>query len=212
VYLYGKAAELMLINSIRVEGNKHLSDEEVIALLRLGQRESMLRISSRELSERVLQSPWIRDVAIRKELPHTLIVKVREAEPLALLKKKGRLYIVGRSGDILEELSQTIAFLPVIRMDSGRKDLLREALKVAAIVREEGFFSDDEVEIVARKPEDMRLVVGGLTIMVGKGDYRKKLMRLVQLEDEIVRRGIPAGYVDLRFSRRVIVRPAKERM
>jgi len=212
VYLYGKTAEAMLIDRIEVKGNRHLSDKEIASLLRLGQRESMLRISSRELSGRVLESPWIRDVVIRKELPHTLIVKVKEAEPVALLKRKGRLYIVGRSGDLLEELSQTIAFLPVIKMDSDKRDLLREALKVAEVVREDGFFPDEEIEIIARKPEEMTLKIGGLTVMIGKGDYRRKLMRLVQLEDEIVRRGIPAGYVDLRFSRRVIVRAAKGRM
>ncbi len=212
VYLYGRAADALVIRNIRVVGNKHFSDEEVMALLRIRRGESMLRISGRELSERVLESPWVRDVAVRKELPHTLIVRLREAEPLALLNRNGRLYILSRRGDILEELSETIAFLPVIRMDTLREDLLREALKVAAIVREEGFFSDEEVEIVAQRPEDMRLRVGGLTIMIGKGDYRKKLTRLVQLEGEMARRGIPAGYVDLRFARRVIIRPVKGRM
>ncbi|MEC4684658.1 MAG: FtsQ-type POTRA domain-containing protein [Nitrospirota bacterium] len=211
VYLYGKTADIMRINRIEVTGNKHLSDKEIISLMKLGQGESMLRISSRELSERVLESPWIRDVVIRKELPHTLIVKVKEAEPLALLKRKGRLYIVSRGGEVLEELSQTIAFLPVIKMDSIKKSLLKEALKVAGIVREDAFFSDEEIEIIAKTPEEMTLKIGDLTIKIGKGDYRRKLARLVQLEDEIVRRGIPAGYVDLRFSRRVIVRAAKGR-
>ncbi|NOY38903.1 MAG: FtsQ-type POTRA domain-containing protein [Nitrospirae bacterium] len=209
VYLYGKTADIMRINRIEVTGNKHLSDKEVISLMKLGHGESMLRISSRELSERMLESPWIRDVVIRKELPHTLIVKVREAEPLALLKRKGHLYIVSRGGEVLEELSQTIAFLPVIRMDSTRKSLLGEALKVAGIVREDGFFSDEAIEIIAKTPEDMTLKIGDLTVKIGKGNYRRKLARLIQLEDEIVRRGIPAGYVDLRFSRRVIVRAAK---
>ncbi len=211
VYLYGKTADIMRINRIEVTGNKHLSDKEIISLMKLGRGESMLRISSRELSERVLKSPWIRDVVIRKELPHTLIVKVKEAEPLALLKRKGHLYIVSRRGEILEELSQTIAFLPVIKMDSTKKSLLKEALKVAGIVREEGFFSDDEIEIIAKTPEEMTLKIGDLTVKIGKGNYRKKLSRFVQLEDEIVKRGMPAGYVDLRFSRRVIVRAAKGR-
>jgi cell division protein FtsQ len=211
VYLYGKTADIMRINRIEVTGNKHLSDKEIISLMKLGQGESMLRISSRELSERVLKSPWIRDVVIRKELPHTLILKVKEAEPLALLKRKGHLYIVSRRGEILEELNQTIAFLPVIKMDSTKKSLLKEALKVAGIVREEGFFSDEEVEIIAKTPEEMALKVGDLTIKIGKGNYRKKLSRFVLLENEIVRRGMTAGYVDLRFSRRVIVRAAKRR-
>ncbi|GMT47067.1 MAG: cell division protein FtsQ [bacterium] len=211
VYLYGKTADFMRINRIEVTGNKHLSDKEIISLMKLGQGESMLRISSRELSERVLESPWIRDVVIRKELPHTLIVKVKEAEPLALLKRKGHLYIVSRRGEILEELSQTIAFLPVIKMDSTKKSLLKEALKVAGIVREEGYFSDDEIEIIAKTPEEMALKIGDLTVKIGKGNYRRKLARFIQLEDEIVKRGMPAGYVDLRFSRRVIVRAAKGR-
>jgi cell division septal protein FtsQ len=40
------------------------------------------------MRERLLLSPWIRETIIRKELPHTVVIKIREAEPLALLKRK----------------------------------------------------------------------------------------------------------------------------
>ncbi len=211
VYLYDGTADVMRIERVEVIGNRHLSDKEVVALLGLGPRVSMLRTGSRELAERVLSSPWVREVVVRKEPPRLLIVKIKEAEPLALLKRKGRLYIVSREGEVLEELNQTIAFLPVITMKERDRALLGEALRLAAVVREDDLFSGEEIEILARSAEEMSMKVGRLLIKVGSGDYRNKLSRLIQLKDEIVRRGIPVEFVDLRFSRRVIVREARSR-
>ncbi len=205
-YAYGYVTDFLRIRKVVVKGNRYLSMKEVILLTELRGRESLLRVSSRDLRGRLLRSPWIKDVVIRKELPDTIVLKIMETAPRALLKKNGHMYIVDKSGRILEEMSNTVPFLPVIKMSGNRKDTLIEALKLAGVIRESEFLSNEEVVIDAEAPYRMTLRVGDLLIKVGKGDYRSKLSRLAHLEKEIISRGIPIKYIDLRFSRRVIVR------
>ena len=209
IYVYGEAVDLFRINKIIVTGNKHLSNREVISLTKVSRRDSILTASSQQLGKRLLKSPWIKDVTIRKELPHTLIVNIKEAEPLALLRKKGHLYIVGKEGQTLEKLTQTIPFLPVIRMNSRKKSLFKEGLKLAQVIRDGDFFSNEEIEILIKDPAEITLKIGTLLVKVGRGGYRDKLLRFTQLEKEILKRGIPVDYVDLRFSKRVVIRPVK---
>jgi cell division septal protein FtsQ len=107
-------------------------------------------------------------------------------------------------------LEQTIPFLPVIEVKSNRKGTLKQALELASTLRTENFFYDKEIEIIANSSKDISLIIDGLIIKVGAGDYRKKLLRLAQLKDEIIRRGIPVEYIDLRFSKRLIVKAPQE--
>ena len=59
-------------------------------------------------------------------------------------------------------------------------------------------------------PRIFRCKVDGMLVKVGHGEYEEKLQRLLELEDEIMRRGIPVDYIDLRFANKVIVKPINE--
>ncbi len=209
LYGYDRVAGFLVVKETIVSGNRYLSEDEVISLLKVNRGEGILRLDSDQLRENLMSSPWIREATIRKELPHTLIVNIREAEPLALLKRKGHLYIIDREGRSLEKLNQTIPFLPVIKAYSDDKGLFKEGLKLAETIRNRDFFPNEEIVIQVREPEEITLQVGKMIVRVGMGDYGEKLQRFAELKEEIVNRGIPVDYVDLRFSRRVIVRPVK---
>ena len=58
------------------KGNTHLSDEEFAALVGIHEHESLLKISEKQVSHNLLESPWIRSVNVRKEFPGTLAVEI----------------------------------------------------------------------------------------------------------------------------------------
>lgn len=210
LYSYRAATRMLTVKEVVVTGNRHLSKNEIRTLMKIGNSKSIITMDLAGMRMRLLQSKWIKDAVIRKELPHTVVVRVTEAEPAALLKKDGALYILSREGVMIERLTQTAPFLPVIEIKSGGDASLKEAIKLVSTIREEGVFSGREIDITAISPEDMTLKVDSLTIKVGGGEYKAKLLRLIQVQEEIVKRGVPVDYIDLRFSKRVIVRPEKE--
>jgi cell division protein FtsQ len=216
LYLYSHPiGPIFPLQQIAFEGNKHLSDDELITLSGLSTHESLFRISNEKISQRLLLSPWITAVALRKQFPDTLSVTIKEAEPFALLDVNEHLFLIDDRGKLLEELKDdSIPFLPVIKGDPFQeKEGLLEALNLIKFMNVKGIFIErDHVEIVAHKPHEITLTVEGMPIRVGAGGYEEKLERLIRLEEDIKKMGVPIEYIDLRFENRAIVKPITEKV
>lgn len=194
-------------------GNRHLTVDELRALAGIHENESLLTISGKKVSQRLLKSPWIRSVSVRKEFPETLSVLVSEVVPFALLDVNGHLFIIDEKGKLLEELKDNpIPFLPVITGDPSKEgEGFSEAITFAKTMNDMGFSSEkDQIEIVISKPQELTVIIDGIVVKIGSGEYREKLERLLELEEEIKRRKIPIDYIDLRFANRVVLKPIKE--
>jgi cell division protein FtsQ len=201
------------VNKVVFTGNTHLSDEELKGLAGLNGEESLVSISSGRVFKKLSGSPWIRSVSVRKEFPDRLHILVSEAEPFALLDMKGHLFIVDDKGKMLEELKDgSMPFLPVISGNPfEEKEVFYEAINLAKVIKKTGLLSrKDHIEIIAHKPQEMALNLDGVVVKVGTGEYEEKLVRLMELEEEIKNRLIPVDYIDLRFENRVIVKPVNE--
>jgi cell division protein FtsQ len=209
----GKINSLSSIQRIVFIGCRHLTDDELKTLAGIRGNESLVMISGKKMSQMLLKSPWIKSVSMRKEFPGTLSVLIEEVTPFALLDMNGRLFIIDNKGNLLEELKDDpIPFLPVITGDPFHEsDGFSEALSLARSMNDIGFSSEkQQIEIIVSKPQELTAVIDGTIVKVGSGEYREKLERLIELEGEIKRRGIPVDYIDLRFANRVVVKPIKE--
>ena len=208
---------LFPVKEIFFSGNKHLTDSELKAIMGLNGNEGLIEISGKELSARLLKSPWVRSASFRKDFPNRLSSKVEEAVPFALLEMKGRTFFVDDKGNLLEEIkSDSVPFLPVISGDPYKNNTcFSEALNLVRAMKGRGFINlKDRVEIIippgSSGPEEMSMQIDGTLVKVGYGEYEEKLERLLELEGEIRKRGIPVDYIDLRFANRVIVKPINE--
>ncbi len=136
--------------------------------------------------------------------------------PYALLEMNGRTFFIDDKGNRLEELKgEAIPFLPVISGDLFKNSgVFSEVLNLVRTMKDKGFIAvKDRIEIIiphGAGPEDISMQVDGTLVKVGHGEYEEKLQRLLELEDEIMRRGIPVDYIDLRFANKVIVKPINE--
>jgi cell division protein FtsQ len=203
------------IRQISFIGNRHITDDELRQLSGVHLNDSLLMISGSRLSGRLLKSPWIRSVSLRKEYPGTLSIAIKEAEPFALLDMNNRLFLLDGRGNLLEELrGDSVPFLPVITGDPyNEKEGLSEGLKLARLLNEKGFSSEtDRLEIVAHKPTELSVKIDGILVKVGAGEYEEKIERLIKLEKDIKGMGVPIDYIDLRFERKAIVKPMSEKV
>lgn len=211
VYIYSPPISLVLpVKHIVFIGNRHLTDDELRVLAEVRANQSLVAISNKKVSQKLLKSPWIRSVSVRKELPDTLLLLIEEAIPFALLDMNSHLFIVDDKGKLLEELKGgSIPFLPVITGDPFREsEGLSEAIKLAKLMNSKGFSSErDQIEIFAGKPHELTVTIDGTIVKMGSGKYEEKLERLIAIEDELKNRGIPLDYIDLRFENRAIVKP-----
>jgi len=213
VWIYRAAARAFPVTEVVFYGNTHLSDGELMDMAGIRRNEGLLGVSSKRISARLLQSPWIRDICVRKDFPHRILIKIQEASPFAILEMKGRSFLIDDKGKMLEEMKDAVPFLPVITADPLKnRDNFIEALNLARVVKDSKIATErNRVEIVADKgPESISMVMDNVVIRIGQGDYEQKLRRLLALEDEIKKKAIIVDYVDLRFANRVVVKPISE--
>jgi cell division protein FtsQ len=213
---FTKHSRVFELQEIVFYGNRHLSDGQMKKLAGLGGGENLLYMSSREVAEGLMASPWIRDVRIRKEFLHRLLVKVDEAAPAALLRKKGQMFLIDEEGEVLEKLKgRQEHFLPVVSCvrPSKNPQAYREAVYLAKVINETGLSKQRkrvEISGIEGGPQNLSVRLDDLLVKLGKGGYREKLLRLSELADEIGRRAGSVEYVDLRFANRVVVKPVAE--
>lgn len=200
------------VEKIIVSGNYHLDQDDILKSMAAHKGESLLDLHFEDVGAMLKKNPWIRNVALRKQYPDTIEIKIVESEPKALFTIKGQLYLINEEGNILEKIEgETIPFLPVIKNIEHKniKDLT-EALKlVEALNVKKDFISRESVEI-GLESYGLTVTIDGDFIKVGYGSYREKFERWLELEPEIRKRGVPIKYVDLRFKDSVIIKPLEE--
>lgn len=118
------------LREIRVSSNKRITKEEVIELTRLKGGERIFLISLEELRERILSNKNIEEVTIARRLPGTLEIIIKEREPLAILEKDNKGYLIDKKGVILDRiLPEDYFFYPVVKIhDEKFKEKLFEFL------------------------------------------------------------------------------------
>lgn len=208
--LYRGDYALFRINDILVYGNKHLAETELKALSGISAGENILRLSAKRTAVKLLESPWIKAVSVRKDFQGTVLVNIHEASPFAILDIKGKAFLIDDRGKRLEEMKNNpVPFLPIIYSEERDNNNFAEALALAKVIKDRNIATErGRVEIIAnvKGPEDISVVVDGLLIKIGQGNYEQKLSRLFSLEEEVKK--MPAvDYIDLRFANRVVVKP-----
>jgi len=196
------------VKNILVEGTHRLSKAEVAELVDTGVDLNMFSLDPKELRRALKNFPWIRDAKIRKEFPSTVRVFINEREPVALLQKKRGFYFLDSNGWIIEKLeSANVPFLPVIT-DTQKEPVDAAAMDLVRVLGDNGIVERGEsVEISLKDPKCLVMHIGGLVVKMGNDGFPAKLDRWLDIEAEVAKRQIDVDYVDLRFSKKVIVKP-----
>lgn len=200
------------VKEIIVSGNYHLDKDNIVKSMNIKKGKPLLDIRSADINERLRENPWIKSVALKKQFPGTLLIKVEEAVPMALLSIKKKLYIIDDDGNILERIKgESTPFLPVIKDVSpkNKKDI-SEALKLITALSEKNVLSSKESIEIGTESYGLFINMDGEFIKVGYGDYSEKFERWLELEPEIRKRGVSIKYIDLRFKDSVIVKPMEK--
>lgn len=200
------------VKEIIVSGNYHLDKDDILKSMKIGNGRPLLDIRSADINRRLRENPWIKSVALKKQFPGTLLVKVEEASPMALLSIRKKLYIIDDNGNILERIKEeSTPFLPVIKEISPKNNKdIGEALKLIASLSDMNVLSSRESIEIGIDSYGLFINMDGELIKVGYGDYSEKFGRWIELEPEIRKRGVPIQYIDLRFKNSVIVKPMKK--
>ena len=217
---------LLRVQTIAVRGNARLSSGQVQALVADLQGSSILRLDLDDFRRRLIESPWVADVAIRRLLPSTIEVFVSERRPVGLCRLGQDLYLVDETGTLIDQFGPQYAEfdLPIIdglvatptspasmqgTIDPARADLAARVIASLGRNREIGArLSQVDVTDV----HDAVVLLDGDTALLHLGDdaFLERVQSYLELSSALRERIADIDYVDLRFDRRVYVRPAAD--
>ena len=222
------------LDAIVVEGNRIADKEDIIRVSGLEMGRNIWSADLEETGRRLMLDTRFDRVALSRRLPGTVVVQVKELQPIAIVQLD-RLYGVSERAELIPlSPGNGLPDLPVITIDASgfrpesgaaeSRDLHFETLREAMLVDPEmgralylmrvlramspGMY-DELSEIHVSRPNDpiAYMVEGGLAIRFGTGHYPRKIEMLRRTVERLEADAIRTRLIDLRFKDQVIVRP-----
>ena len=211
---------LLRVEQIAVHGNVRLSSGQVQALLEDLRGANILRADLDTMRQRLADSPWIAHVALRKVLPSTIEVFVSERQPMGLGRLGRELYLIDETGAVLDHFGPQYAEfdLPIVdgllvasrgsslTVDPRRAELASRV--IAALARSpRGTVRLSQVDVSDVDDAVVLLEQDSALLHLGTGRFLERVQAYLDLSPALRERVPEIDYVDLRFDRRVYVRP-----
>ena len=209
----------LTVRHIVVHGNNRLSTPDVEALLAGIRSERILNIDFEAYRKRVMDSPWVADVSMRRVLPSTVELRLVERVPMAIARLGPQLYLVDSAGVIMDEFGpQYRDFdLPIVDglVTASRGGPVTDADRVHLTGR---FFDAlgarpdlrrrvSQVDV--SNARDLVAILDSEPAALHLGDARfvERLTTYFEISQALHDQFTDLDYVDLRFDERVFVRP-----
>lgn len=189
------------LRHVELSGQRYLPPSEVLSLLDVDTTLSIWTDLD-ALEQRVTGHPEVRSVNIERRLPGTLVVRINENLPVALVPTARGLGAVDAEGELLPlDPSRVDVDLPVLqRPDSA-------LLAILAEVRGERPALFERISTARRTGRDeLELTLASYVVRVGSGVTAARLADIVPVEHDLARRGSRIAELDLRFRDQVIAR------
>ena len=206
------------VRHIRVYGNQRVHTGEIVGLLEGLTGQNALGIDLGRWRSKLFASAWVADATLRRRLPDTIDVEIRERVPLGIARAGTDLFLMDAAGSVIDEYGPRYADcdLPIIdglistpvtvppAIDRARGQL------VSRLLAELGTRPDlarRVSQIDVRNVHDVHVILGGDSAVVRLGDTRfvERLESYVGLQATLREQVPDIDYVDVRFGERVYV-------
>jgi len=215
-------AATLQVQKVAIQGNVRLSTGEVRTLIDGLRGTSIITADLDKYRARLMESPWVADVVMRRILPSTVEVFVSERRPIGLCRLGSQLYLVDRTGMLIDEFGPQYAEfkfdLPIItgslRVPStGEPSIDERRIDLAARVidglsaRKDLASLVSEIDVSNLHNAVVMLDNDPALLHLGEDKFVERVHAYIELAPTL-RQTVPdIDYVDLRFDDRIYVRP-----
>ncbi|MCR4441118.1 MAG: FtsQ-type POTRA domain-containing protein [Peptococcaceae bacterium] len=207
------------VKAVDVKGNSFLSAEEIVELSGIRTGVNIFKLDTREAAAKMKVHPRIKNVEIKRKLPHKILLQVTERYACAYLEGQGGLIAVDEEGVYLYKENDPenrkfalISGVPVNDSAGPGADLSTPGLASALLLLkllDKAILADVE-EIVAPTPESLVLKTRhGVEVRFGRPEeLERKVMLIGEL---LVKNGElindqTVEYIDLRYNTAPVIK------
>jgi len=210
LHYYARTTPRFAITSLSVEGIRRLSREDVLSLAGAELGENIFSFDAQAAQAQLIRSPWVERAEVRRKLPSTIEISVREHQPAALLVALKKTFLVSEQGQVIKEASpgdpHDLPVITGISVAELRRDRPAELARVKAALELLDHY--DELPLAKNYPaEEVHLeddggavlTVGatGLALALGRPPWTGSLHRAVRIVGRTAEQGGTPGMVFL---------------
>ncbi|MEJ2200078.1 MAG: FtsQ-type POTRA domain-containing protein [Desulfuromonadaceae bacterium] len=206
------------VDTVQVENSRRLTPDEIVALsdVRLGH--NIFELDLERIGRKMEENPWIYKAKVQRLFPRTVVIRVEERVPTAVINLD-YLYYVDGYGDIFKVLeAQDSLDFPVVT-GLKREDFLERPEQARQRLQEVNRLIDQlgsrhtfsladvsEFHLDAANEIVLYTIRDGVPVRMGRGDYQTKLDRLERIYGRLKPSLRALKYIDLNVMDRVIVK------
>jgi cell division protein FtsQ len=207
------------IEKIVVEGNwKNLTANEVAYRSEVRKGDNLFWISVRDVHDRLMKEPWIKEVTVQRRLPDTLCIYVEEFRPEAIVYSN-HFYYVDDQGTLIKRVeageNKDFPLLHGImvtedgQVEKADEPRLKEMLRLLDLFDKSRFgktegvaeINYDEIKgyMITTRRDPMQ-------IALGKEDLASRIMKIDRMSNAMIKGKAPIQYMVANEKGRIIVR------
>lgn len=209
------------VAEVRVGGNTILTDKEILTLADITPGQRLYGVNLQAARNRVMHNAFVKSVAVNREAPNRISIKVNERLPIAAVVLDRIEYLDDECVVLPPVRSENVFDLPVVTGVFQSADFVpgkqivradvAEALEILSVARQlsdELYRRISEVHTEPGKDIILYTAESGVPIIFGHGGSVAKLVKFEGFWKDIVRHygAAELNYVDLRFEDQVVVR------
>jgi cell division protein FtsQ len=188
------------MRKVEIEGLRYLPPADVASRMKVDTTHSIW-IDLDPIAERIRAHPQVADVRLRRRLPGTLVARVTEHLPIAMVPTRTGLSVVDARGIVLPmDPSRTAVNLPVI----AQRDTT--LLRLLAGIRAAHPALFDRISEARRIGDELRLDLATVTVLTMADVTVQRLADILPVERDLAARQLRAAELDLRYREQVIAR------
>jgi cell division protein FtsQ len=115
---WAHSVEWLRVKTVRVRGAVLCDTAEILREAAIDEGTPLTKIKSGEIRARLEAIPWVKNAAVRRQIPGAVTLAVRERTPAAMIAR-GRVYLVDREGVLAPLMRGAYVESPVV---SGLQD------------------------------------------------------------------------------------------
>jgi cell division protein FtsQ len=125
LYSLATTSDFFATQHVEVQGNVRLSREMVLDFAGLKEGVNSLSVSISRMEQALLDTPWVKNVSIKRHLPDSFVITLTERMPTFWVHKDGKIYYANEYGDIIAPVeSKNFLALPTLTVEDGADEML----------------------------------------------------------------------------------------
>ena len=194
-----KSFPLFKIKHVQFINNNHLEENIKYKIINYLENKSLINVNDKKISSFLIESQWVENFKINKNYPNKIILQINEFKPIAVFKKKKKLYFINSNFEITNKIVEKPNNTTIQISGLYEKEIFKK--KFSEIMKYKIFNNIKSINILNLNRLDIYLK-NNTNIKLGDYDINLQMITLTK----VMQKYKNLSTIDLRNKGRIVVK------